>query len=29
MTSDDFRSKVDARCELMLDVTRKTMRGAS
>ena len=25
MTSDDFRSKVDARCELMLDVTRKTL----
>jgi hypothetical protein len=25
MTSDEFRSKVDARCELMLDVTRKTL----
>ncbi len=25
MTADDFRSKVDARCELMLDVTRKTL----
>jgi hypothetical protein len=25
MTVDDFRSKVDARCELMLDVTRKTL----
>jgi hypothetical protein len=25
MTSGDFRSKVDARCELMLDVTRKTL----
>ena len=25
MTSDDFRSKVDAQCELMLDVTRKTL----
>lgn len=25
MTSDDFRSKVDARCELMLDVTRRTL----
>ena len=25
MTTDDFRSKADARCELMLDVTRKTL----
>ena len=25
MTTDDFRSKVDARCELMLDVTRRTL----
>ena len=25
MTDDDFRSRVDARCELMLDVTRKTL----
>ena len=25
MTADDFRSKVDARCELMLDVTRRTL----
>jgi hypothetical protein len=25
MTSDDFRSKVDAQCELMLDVTRRTL----
>jgi len=25
MTTDDFRSKVDARYELMLDVTRKTL----
>ena len=25
MTNDDFRSQVDARCELMLDVTRKTL----
>ena len=25
MTRDDFRSKVDARCELMLEVTRKTL----
>ncbi len=25
MTADDFRSMVDARCELMLDVTRKTL----
>ena len=26
MTTDDFRSKVDARYELMLDVTRKTLK---
>lgn len=26
MTADDFRSKVDARCELMLDVTRRTLK---
>jgi hypothetical protein len=25
MTTDDFRSNADARCELMLDVTRKTL----
>jgi hypothetical protein len=25
MTTDDFRSRADARCELMLDVTRKTL----
>ena len=25
MTTDDFRSIADARCELMLDVTRKTL----
>jgi len=25
MTTDDFRSKVDSRYELMLDVTRKTL----
>jgi hypothetical protein len=25
MTTDDFRSKADARYELMLDVTRKTL----
>ena len=25
MTSVDFRSKVDAQCELMLDVTRRTL----
>ena len=25
MTADDFRSIVDARCELMLDVTRRTL----
>ena len=25
MTADDFRSMVDARCELMLDVTRRTL----
>jgi hypothetical protein len=25
MTTDDFRSQVDARCELMLDVTRRTL----
>ena len=25
MTADDFRSRVDARCELMLDVTRRTL----
>lgn len=25
MTSDEFRSKADARCELMLDVTRRTL----
>jgi hypothetical protein len=25
MTADDFRSKADARCELMLDVTRRTL----
>ena len=25
MTIDDFRSKADARCELMLEVTRKTL----
>ena len=26
MTADDFRSMVDARCELMLDVTRRTLK---
>ena len=26
MTADEFRSKVDARCELMLDVTRRTLQ---
>lgn len=26
MTTDDFRSLVDARCELMLDVTCNTLR---
>jgi len=25
MTTDEFRSKTDARCELMLEVTRKTL----
>ena len=25
MKPDSFRSKIDARCELMLDVTRKTL----
>jgi hypothetical protein len=25
MTTDDFRSKADARCEVMLDVTRRTL----
>ena len=25
MTTDDFRSKADARYELMLDITRKTL----
>ncbi|MEJ2583411.1 MAG: hypothetical protein P8127_17565 [Acidobacteriota bacterium] len=25
MTTDEFRSIVDARCEVMLDVTRKTL----
>jgi hypothetical protein len=25
MTADDFRSKANARCELMLDVTRRTL----
>ena len=26
MTADEFRSMVDARCELMLDVTRRTLK---
>ncbi len=26
MTANDFRSMVDARCELMLDVTRRTLK---
>jgi hypothetical protein len=26
MTADDFRSEADARCELMLDVTRRTLQ---
>jgi hypothetical protein len=25
MSTGDFRSKIDARCELMLDVTRRTL----
>jgi hypothetical protein len=25
MTADNFRSKAEARCELMLDVTRRTL----
>jgi hypothetical protein len=25
MTADDFRSQANARCELMLDVTRRTL----
>ena len=25
MTADEFRSMVDARCEMMLDVTRRTL----
>jgi hypothetical protein len=25
MTTDEFRTKTDARCELMLEVTRKTL----
>ena len=26
MTTDDFRSLVDARCEMMLEVTRRTLK---